>query len=62
MIKNIVSKLIFYIFIFTMVIWYWNDSDESTKNGLFYFVFTFAFFQNAYFSYKTFKHKQKDSP
>ena len=52
MLKFIVPKIVFYILLFICVYWYWDESDDSTKTGLFYFVFLVAFFQNAYYSYK----------
>ncbi|MFT7684304.1 MAG: hypothetical protein ACI935_003832 [Moritella dasanensis] len=52
MLKIILPKIMFYAFIFICVYWYWGESNDSTKTGLFYFVFLIAFFQNAYYGYK----------
>lgn len=52
MLKFILPKVVFYTFLFICVYWYWEASDDSTKTGLFYFIFLIAFFQNTYYSYK----------
>jgi len=52
MLKFILPKVVFYTFLFICVYWYWEESDDSTKTGLFYFVFLIAFCQNIYYSYK----------
>ncbi len=59
MIQSIMIKTLFCIFLFAMVIWYWNDASESTKTGLFFFIFTLAFFQNVYYSHKLEKLKEQ---
>lgn len=59
MIQSIIIKVLFCSFLFAMVAWYWNDSSESTKTGLFFFIFTLAFFQNAYYTHKLEKLKDQ---
>jgi len=63
MLKLILPKIIFYVLLFFCVHWYWQGSNEGTRTGLFYFVFSIAFFQNAYYSYKLSKNEStKKSP
>lgn len=52
MIQSVLIKLLYCSFILGMVFWYWVDAPESTKTGLFFFVFVLAFVQNAYYSHK----------
>jgi len=60
MIKSIILNIIFYVCSFLAVIWYWGGADDSTKTGLFYFVFTISCAQNAYYGYKLSKIESKN--
>lgn len=59
MLKIILPKIIFYTFLFVCVAWYWENTEDAKRSGLFYFVFLLAFFQNAYYSYKLSKYESK---
>ncbi|WP_432452997.1 MULTISPECIES: hypothetical protein [unclassified Agarivorans] len=52
MIKSVFISLIYCLVIFSFVAWYWQQSAEPQRTWLFYFVFTIAFGQNVYYSYK----------
>ncbi len=49
---NWLIKIVFYVALFSFVVWYWEESDNATRTGLFYFLFLLAFGQNAYYSHK----------
>ena len=63
---TVMSKLLiltfYYVIIFSFTVWLWSDADDSTKTGLFYFVFGIAFFQNAYHTHKIETLKNKKEP
>ncbi|PSU45500.1 hypothetical protein C9J12_22625 [Photobacterium frigidiphilum] len=49
---NWLVKIAFYVVLFSFVMWYWEESDNTTRTGLFYFLFLVSFGQNAYYSHK----------
>lgn len=61
MYKNLIVTTVYYTIVFSFVVWFWSDADDSTKTGLFYFVFGIAFFQSAYYTHKieTLKNKKE---
>ncbi len=49
---NIIIIILVYGFSFIMVARTWYDASESTKTGLFFFIFALAFIQNIYYACK----------
>ncbi len=60
MIINVLMKVIFYSVLLGFVVWYWGEANETTKTGLFFFVFLIAFSQNVYYSHKLSKLEAHD--
>ena len=62
MYKNLIVTTVYYTIVFSFVVWFWSDANDSTKTGLFYLVFGMAFFQNAYYTHKIETLKNKKEP